>query len=79
MEHVAHMVEMATVWLESLNRKDHLEDLGIDEKIIPQWILQQKGGRLQDGFFWFRKGTSEGSCKYNSEPLSSMDGRELLD
>jgi hypothetical protein len=25
--------------LENMKRKDHLEDLGIDEKIILKWIL----------------------------------------
>jgi hypothetical protein len=28
-------------WLESLNRKDHPKDLGIDEKIISKWNLDE--------------------------------------
>jgi hypothetical protein len=31
---------MPTVfWLENLKRRDNLEDLGIDEKIILEWIV----------------------------------------
>jgi hypothetical protein len=26
-------------WLENLKGRDHLEDLGIDERIILEWIL----------------------------------------
>jgi hypothetical protein len=27
-------------------RKNHSEDLGVDGKIIPEWILGKKGGKL---------------------------------
>jgi hypothetical protein len=30
-------------WLEKLMGTDHLEDLGIDEKIILDWILRKQG------------------------------------
>jgi hypothetical protein len=29
----------AVFWLENLNRRDHLEDLGINGKIILEWIF----------------------------------------
>jgi hypothetical protein len=37
-------------WLE--NRKDgnHLEDLGLDGKIILEWILEKYSGKLWTGF-----------------------------
>jgi len=40
MEHVVHMEDMHTVfWLENLKESYHLENLGIDGKIILEWIL----------------------------------------
>jgi len=40
MEHVVHMEDMHTVfWLENLEESYHLENLGIDGKIILEWIL----------------------------------------
>jgi len=34
-------------WLESLKgRRDHLEDLGVDGKIILEWVLGKWGGKL---------------------------------
>jgi hypothetical protein len=40
--HVAHMGEMRNaykIWLENLKGRDHLEDLGVDGRIILEWIL----------------------------------------
>jgi hypothetical protein len=41
MGHVAHMEELRNLifWLENLKGIDHSEDLGIDGKIILEWIL----------------------------------------
>jgi len=47
-EHVKHMGEMemqTKLWSENLKGRDHLEDIGIDEKIILEWILGKWGGR----------------------------------
>jgi hypothetical protein len=30
-------------WSENLKGRDHLEDLGIDGRIISEWILEKKG------------------------------------
>jgi hypothetical protein len=30
-----------TVWLEKLKGRDHLEDLGVDGRIILEWILRK--------------------------------------
>jgi hypothetical protein len=38
----------------------HVEDLGIDVKIILEWILGKKGGILWIGCIWLRIGTSSG-------------------
>jgi hypothetical protein len=29
------------VWFGNLNLRDHLEDLGVDERIILKWILKK--------------------------------------
>jgi hypothetical protein len=40
--------------------KDHSEDLGVDGKILLQWILGKYGGKVWNGFIWLRIGTSGG-------------------
>jgi hypothetical protein len=40
--------------------RDHLEDVGVDCKIILEWILGKYDGRLWTGFIWLRMGTSRG-------------------
>jgi len=46
----------------SENRKgrDHSEDLGVDGKIILEWILGKQGGKVWTGLIWLRLGTSGG-------------------
>jgi len=36
---------------------NHLEDLGVDARIILVWILRKYGGKDRTGFIWFRIGT----------------------
>jgi len=33
-------------WSEDVKGKDHLEDLGVDAKIILEWILGKWGGKV---------------------------------
>jgi hypothetical protein len=42
------------LWFESLKRRDHLEDLGIDGMIILKSILVKYGGRVWIGFTWWQ-------------------------
>jgi hypothetical protein len=37
-------------WSENLKGKDHLEDLGIDERKLLKWILKKECGRILTGF-----------------------------
>jgi hypothetical protein len=46
------------IWLQSLKRGDHLEDLGVDGKIILGCILKIKGEKLWIGRIWLRIGTN---------------------
>ena len=42
----------------SLRERDHVEDLGIDERIISLQILKKYDGRIWTGLIWLRIGTS---------------------
>jgi hypothetical protein len=48
------------VWLENPKGRDHSEDLGVDGRIILEWILGKGGGKEWTGFMWLRIGTSIG-------------------
>jgi hypothetical protein len=64
-------------WLESLNERDHLTDLGIHGRIILKFILMKasKGTEwiplAQDRDQW------SGSCKQGREHLGSMKSRKF--
>jgi hypothetical protein len=40
------------LWLENLKGRDHLEDRGIDGKIILELILRKHGGKVWIGCIW---------------------------
>ena len=44
---------------EDLMERDHLEDLGVDERIILKWIKWDE--EVWNGFIWLRTGT-KGEC-----------------
>jgi hypothetical protein len=46
-------------WLENLEGRVHLEDLGIDGKLLG-WILGKYDGKLWTGFMWLMTETSCG-------------------
>jgi hypothetical protein len=43
-------------WSENLKGKDHLEELGVDRKVVLKWIL----GKVWTGCIYLRLGTSGG-------------------
>lgn len=44
------------VWLGNLRESDHLEDLGVDGRIL-EWIFKKWDGETETGLFWLAKGT----------------------
>jgi hypothetical protein len=57
--------------------RDHLEDQGIDGRIILRWILRKWDWGAWTGLIWPRLGT--GPCKCGNEPLDSIRCGEFLD
>jgi hypothetical protein len=46
--------------LENLKGRDHLEDLGVDGRIVLKWILGNWGYMVYIGFIWLRMGIGGG-------------------
>jgi len=46
-------------WFENKGR-DHSEDLGVEGKIILEWILGRQGRKVWTGCMWLRIGSSGG-------------------
>jgi hypothetical protein len=40
--------------------RGHSEGVGVDGRIILEWILEKQGGKLWTGCIWLRIGTSSG-------------------
>jgi hypothetical protein len=56
--HVAHMRKRGMqigFWWESQKERDHWEEIDADGRIVLKWILY-----VWTGFFWPRRGTSDG-------------------
>jgi len=60
-------------------REDHLEDLGVEERIILKWIFKKWDGETWTGLIWFRIGQVAGACECGNEPSGSTKCREFLD
>jgi len=45
------------VWCSDLMERDHLEDLGMDGRLILKCIFQKWGGETWTGLLWLRIGT----------------------
>jgi hypothetical protein len=59
-EYVAHVGDKRNTYnmLANLKGRDHLEDLGVDGRIILEWILGKQGGKVWAGCIWLRIMTS---------------------
>jgi hypothetical protein len=47
-------------WLVSLKGRDHLEHLGVDGRILLNWILEKQDLGVWIGFIWLRTGAGGG-------------------
>jgi len=59
-------------WYE--NMKNHSEDLGVDGKMVLEWILGNDG-KAWTGFIWLRIWT----CEYDNESSGSIKGGKFTD
>jgi hypothetical protein len=62
-----------------LKGRGHLEDLGVDGRIILEWILGKQDRKAWIGLIWFRIGPLAGSCEHSYVPSGSLKGGEFLD
>jgi hypothetical protein len=66
-----------TFSLENRKGTDHLEDLGVDGRILNR-ILKKQCGKVRVGFIWLRIGTDGGSCEHGNEASSTTKGKEFI-
>jgi len=59
--------------------KSHLEDSGVDGRIILRWIFRKWDIRAWTGSICLRIGQVESTCECNNEPSGSIKCREFLD
>jgi hypothetical protein len=59
--------------LENIKERDHLEDKGIDGRIL-KWISKKDGVKLWNGFMC----PMAGSCKQGDEPSGSKKGGKFF-
>jgi hypothetical protein len=59
----------------NLKERDRLQDLGVDGRIILNWILKKLGVTVWTRFHWLKTGF----CECYKMPSGSVNGGEFLD
>jgi hypothetical protein len=58
-------------WSENMKERDPRE-IGVEGKLMLEWILGKYGGRLWTGFIWLRIGTNDGPCSMELSQLVKL-------
>ena len=66
-------------WLEKMQERDHLEDLGVDGRIILRRIFWKWDLGAWGGSSWFKIRKVGGNFECGNEPLGSIKCGEFLD
>ena len=71
--HLWGIVEVYTrFWWGNLRERDHLEDPGVDGKIILRWIFRKWDVWAWTVLIWLRSGTGGVTCECSNEPSGSI-------
>jgi len=62
-----------------LRERAHLDDPGLNGRIILRWIFRKLDVVVWTGSRWLRIGHMAGTCKCGNEPLGSIKCGEFLD
>ena len=65
-------------WWGNLRERGHLEDPGVDGRLILKWIFRKWEGFVRTGWSWLRIGTGGGTCEYGDEPSGSKNAGNFL-
>jgi hypothetical protein len=57
----------------------HLEDLGINVRIILKWVFMKRGGKAWAALVWFRKAQVTSAYECRNGPSGSIKCRAFLD
>jgi hypothetical protein len=57
----------------------HLEDLGLNGRIILKWVFRKWGGKAWTALIWFKKVQVTGAYECGNGPSGSVKCREFLD
>jgi len=66
-------------WWGNLRERDHLEDSGMDGRLIFRCIFRKWDVGVWTGLIWPRIGAGGGTCKRGNEPSGSIKCVEFLD
>jgi hypothetical protein len=57
---VGKMRNAYKIMVGNLKSREHLQDIGVDGRIISEWTLEKQSGKVITGFIWLRPVSSGG-------------------